>query len=156
MANDVDSTFEIDLSGAEQLLSRARDQYEDLSPLMRTLSEVIVSGVEDNFAAESGPNGPWAELAESTIEERTREGKWPGPILQRSGQLVASIQPFYTKNTAGASTNKTQAALLHAGGTPDMPPGPAGVPGRPYMHISDDTETEIDKEVEDFNKEAWQ
>jgi len=156
MADDVDSTFEIDLSGAEQLLSQARDQYEDLSPLMRSLSEVIVSGVEDNFAAERGPDGPWAELAESTIEERKRQGKWPGPKLQRTGQLIASIQPFYTDSTAGASTNKTYAAIHQAGGTPDMPPGPAGVPARPYMYISDDTETEIEKEVEDFNEEAWE
>jgi len=153
---DADSTFEIDLSGAEQLLSQAREQYEDLSPLMRSLSEVIVSGVEDNFAGERGPGGPWAELAESTIEERRREGKWPGPKLQRTGQLVASIQPFYTDSTAGASTNKTQAALLNAGGTSDMPPGPAAVPGRPYMYISDDTETEIEEDVSEFNEEAWE
>jgi len=156
MANDVDSTFEIDLSGAEQLLSQARDQYEDLSPLMRSLSEVIVSGVEDNFAAERGPDGPWKELAESTKDERRREGNWPGQILQRSGILAGSVQPFNTADTAGASTNMTQAALLHAGGTPDMPPGPAAVPGRPYMYISDETETEIDEEVEEFNEEAWQ
>jgi phage virion morphogenesis protein len=156
MADDVGSTFEIDLSGAEQLLSRARDQYEDLSPLMRTLSEVIVSGVEDNFAAESGPNGPWAELAPETIEERKEIEKWPGPILQRTGQLIASIQPFNTDSTAGASTNKTYAAIHQAGGTSDMPPGPAGVPARPYMYISDDTETEIEEEVDAFNDEAWE
>jgi len=155
MADDVDSTFEIDLSGAEELLSQARDQYEDLSPLMRSLSEIIVSGVEDNFANERGPDGPWAELAESTKDERRREGNWPGPKLQRTGQLVASIQPFNTENTAGASTNKTYAAIHQAGGTSDMPPGPAAVPARPYMYISDDTETEIEEEVGDFNDEAW-
>jgi len=156
MADDVGSTFEIDLSGAEEVLSQARDQYEDLSPLMRSLSEVIVSGVEDNFANERGPDGPWAELAESTKDERRRAGNWPGPKLQRTGQLVASIQPFYTDSTAGASTNKTQAALLNAGGTSDMPPGPAAVPARPYMYISDETETEVEEDVEDFNEEAWE
>jgi phage gpG-like protein len=37
-----------------------------------------------------------------------------------------------------------------------MPPGPAAVPGRPYMYISDDTETEIEEEVDAFNEEAWE
>lgn len=152
---DADATFEIDLCGALDALQQARQKYDDLTPLMRSLSEIVVSGVEENIQNEEGPDGPWAELAESTIEDRRRKGYWPGPILQRSGLLAGSIQAFHTEDTAGASTNRRYAALQHAGGTPDMPPGPADVPPRPFMYISEETEKEMGEEVEDYNEEAW-
>ncbi|PSQ71699.1 MAG: phage virion morphogenesis protein [Bacteroidetes bacterium QH_9_67_14] len=103
---------------------------------MATVAETIQSGVEDNFRREVGPGAkPWADLAEETKEERAREGKWPGPILQRSGQLVAAIQPFSSPSEAGVSVQKTYAAIHQYGGTGDIPPGPAGIPPRPYLYL---------------------
>ena len=122
---------------------------------MATVAETIQSGVEDNFRREVGPGAkPWADLAEETKEERVREGKWPGPILQRSGQLVAAIQPFSSPSEAGVSVQKTYAAIHQYGGTGDMPPGPAGIPPRPYLYLNSETQQEIEDDIADYVEEG--
>lgn len=146
--------IEIDLNGTDRALEKAADVLADTAPLMQELSEVLLTGVEGNFAREEGPNGPWAELAESTKEERARKGKWPGKKLQRSGQLVAATQAFHTGRTAGVLNNKVYGPIHHFGGTEAMPPGPADVPARPFMYVSSQTEDELDDTIADHLDDA--
>ena len=150
-----DNIIEIDLGDTLSSLKRVADGLENTRPLMRDLAEVLASGVEDNLARQAGPGGtPWADLAASTIEDRTREGKWPGQTLQRSGQLAASMQPFSGESEAGVSTNKKYAALHQFGGTDTMPPGPAAVPGRPYLYISADMDEELTDTLDEWADDA--
>lgn len=146
---------DVDLGGALKRLRGLRARSGNLAPVMGTVAETIQSGVEDNFRREVGPGAkPWADLAEETKEERVREGKWPGPILQRSGQLIAAIQPFSSPSEAGVSVQKTYAAIHQYGGTGDMPPGPAGIPPRPYLYLNSETQQEIEDDIAYYVEEG--
>jgi phage virion morphogenesis protein len=122
---------------------------------MQDIAEVIHSGVEGNVRRQEGPGGkPWKDLATSTKNERRNAGYWPGQMLVRTGSMLSSLQSFHTEDTAGVGTTKPQAALLHFGGEPSMPPGPADVPARPWVYISQDTETEIEVTALDYIEAA--
>jgi len=146
-----ETVVDIDLGGADDLLARVAEGLDNPAPLMQDISEVIHSGVEGNLRREEGPGGePWKDLATSTKDERRRAGYWPGKMLQRTGSMASSLQAFHSDEEAGISTNKPQAALMHFGGTEDMPPGPAAVPPRPWLYISQATDDEIDATAEDY------
>lgn len=99
-------TIEVEDSEATAQLERAARGLESPAPLMAAIANELVSQTEANFAAEGRP--AWLGL------------KYPredgGKILQRSGQLAASIQPFHTSDTAGIGTNKVYAPIQHLGG----------------------------------------
>ena len=88
---------------------------QNMTPLMQRISGILGSGIERNF--EAGGRPAWPDLAESTKKARARKGKWPGQLLQVSGQLASSVQEFFSATTAGAGTNKIYAAIQHFGGT---------------------------------------
>ena len=145
------SGIEIDLGGVPDRLNDVSDGVRDLSPLMSDFEDILLSGVEEAFRLEEGPDGPWARLAESTIEDRKRENKWPGDILQRSaGGLAASVQGESDATSASVFTNKRYGPIHQFGGTSDMPPGPANVPARPFLSISDATQRELDDATDDY------
>jgi phage virion morphogenesis protein len=147
--------FDIDLEGDLNVLARVADDLEDPRPLMRDIAEAIHSGVEGNVRRQEGPQGkPWTDLATSTKNERREAGYWPGQMLVRTGSMLSSVQTFHSDTTAGVSTNKPQAALLHFGGEEDMPPGPADVPARPWLYISTSTLEEIEDTALDYIDDA--
>ena len=114
MAND--SIIEVDVEDAQKLLRGVADRVEDTGPLMEQLSAIMLSGVQDNFRPVEGPEGePWQKLAESTKKQRRKEGKWPGPILQRNRILYNSLQAFSEEDVAGVSTNNPYAAAQNFG-----------------------------------------
>ena len=82
--------------------------------LMSDVAGIMLAAVEDNFDAQGRP--PWTQLAPSTIAARREAGYWPGKILQRSGDLVSSMTPFWDNESAGVGTNKVQARILNFGG----------------------------------------
>ncbi|MBQ4879316.1 phage virion morphogenesis protein [Pseudoalteromonas luteoviolacea] len=47
-------------------------------------------------------------------------------------------------------SNRVQAALMKYGGTDDMSPGPAAVPSRQFLGLSNEDEGEIIHLIEDF------
>lgn len=152
MADDI---ITIDLAETTRYLRDVADNLSGTRGLMRDLAEVLLTGVEEAFLQQEGPGGtPWKDLAASTIEERKAAGTWPGQILQRTGQLAASLQPFSSSTAAGVTTNHPGAALQNFGGTSDMPPGPAAVPARPFLYISDQTEKEINATLDDYADDA--
>lgn len=122
--------------GLNRLLASARD----LSPAMREIAAYLVDSSKQALEDQASPEGvPWAPLAESTRKDRRRRGYGgDGPILERSGDLFRSIMGHHDARSAVAGTNLVHAALQQLGGTPDMPPGPAAVPARPFLGVGDD------------------
>jgi phage gpG-like protein len=53
---------------------------------------------------------------ESTKASRAAKGKWPGKMLQVSGQLASSITTAHTNNTAQVGTSVIYAAIHQFGG----------------------------------------
>ncbi|MBK0062392.1 MULTISPECIES: phage virion morphogenesis protein [unclassified Acinetobacter] len=95
----------IDDSELQQKLNHAAQKLSDTTPLMRSLSLSLLNVTEENFAAQGRP--AWAAL------KNPREG---GLILQKSGQLAASVTPFHGVDHAGVGSNKVYAAIHHLGG----------------------------------------
>lgn len=109
--------LKITSGGFDQLISRARkeiDKGNNLQPLMTEISGIMADAVEQNFADQGRPQ--WDDLAPSTKKNRARRGKWPGQILQDSGQLAASVQPGASATSAWVGTNKAYAAIQQLGG----------------------------------------
>ena len=69
----------------EKLLNLAQ-RTENLRPLMKNIAGIFASATEENFKNEGRPD-KWTELSEATKKQRTKQKKWPGQILQVSGQL---------------------------------------------------------------------
>lgn len=67
----------------EQKEHRAASVMRGISPL---LIAYLRQGIAEHFATESGPDGPWQELAESTI---ARKGH--SRILYETGRLLAGL-----------------------------------------------------------------
>ena len=110
-------------------LRRAATQMTNTRPLMMMVSGIMRDAVEENFAQQGRPK--WKDLAPSTKLGYQVGGKdwkglrkggsvnikpWGGVILQRSGQLAASIQTTYGNTTAVVGTNKVYAAIHQFGG----------------------------------------
>ena len=87
--------------GLGQLLRNARHPR----PMMRAIAAELLSITEDNFESESWGGKKWLDNARG------------GKILQKSGQLAASIHTASGSNFARIGTNKPYAAIHQFGGT---------------------------------------
>lgn len=127
-------------------LAQAATHTANTAPLMREIAGIMKQEVEDNF--EAGGRPAWAPLSPRTIEQRRKEGTWPGQILNRSGAsgLLGSITESATETTAVVGTNKVYGAIQHFGGEIQRT-AKAGkkrkkgsytikLPARPYLMLS--------------------
>lgn len=153
---DVELTDEAS-AAFDRLLAAA----DDMSPVMREISEILYDQTMENFEQEGRP--AWQLLAPSTIAERTRLGYWPGKILQRSGQLKSAVAPFSGPKEAGVSVALPYAAIQQLGGAAGRG-GSAQIPGRPYLPIEAGAGGELQAEAADniilalntYLLDAWQ
>ena len=130
---------------------------EDLTPLMREYADFLSDRVEENFASEGRPE--WAPLSEVTI---ARRGGDAHPILQRSGQLAASIDSAFDATSAIAGTNKVYGPTMQFGAkkgefgrTKRGAPIPWGdIPARPFLAVTDRDQVEILEILADYQRRA--
>ena len=124
----------------------------DLTPAMRSIAAALEDSVAEAFASQSSPAGvPWADLSDTTKAIRTRRGKWPGEILQVTGNLADGIESRHDADEAVVGTNIVYAATHQFGaargafGTSSRGnPIPWGdIPGRPFLGLDDDAEATI-------------
>jgi phage virion morphogenesis protein len=95
----------------------------NLKPVMLDVAGIMVDAVEENFKTEGGAiNHQWPSLSKDRIKQRSREGTWPGKMLQiTQGGLANSITPKATSSEAIVSSNKKYAAIHHFGGVINIP-----------------------------------
>ena len=144
-------TVTVDDAALQAALRRAKERLTHTRPLMAGISNLLLEALEDNFQQERDPDtgSPWPELALSTRQQRAKQGKWPGQILQVSGQLAASVTNDYDDTTATVSTGKEYAAIHHFGGM-------AGrgrrvrIPARPFLGIGPQDKAAIVEMVESY------
>lgn len=107
-------------------------------PLVKSVREVIIPSIRNNFAAEGRP--AWAPLAPSTVLSRGASG----PILNRSGRLLKVATQFniwsYTRDSATITgiESRVKYAKYHQGGTRKMP-------ARPFILLQDEDEEQIER-----------
>ncbi len=119
-------------------------RLDNLTPAMRDIAGVLTDATERAFQDEADPatGTPWAPLTEATVGMRGGDAH---PILQRSGQLAASVSGDWGPDQAVAGTNKVYAAMQQFGGTTaatSMIPG-KDIPARPFLGIGDEDKDEI-------------
>ena len=140
--------IKIDNKDVERKLLELAQKGENLRPLMKNIAGVFASATEENFKNEGRPD-KWTELAEATKKQRTKQKKWPGQILQVSGQLASSISTQYDDESAIIGSNLDYAAIHQLGGQTGKNKK-VTIPARPYLKLTDDNFEEILTETEKF------
>lgn len=123
-------------------------QCEDLRPLMKNIAGIFADSTEDNFAEEGRPD-KWVELSEVTKNLRKEINKYPGQILQVTGQLASSVNTYYDNDSAIIGSNLAYAAIHQLGGQAGRNKK-VTIPARPYIKLVDDDYDEIMHEIEEY------
>ena len=122
-------------------------QCEDLRPLMKNIAGIFADSTEDNFAEEGRPD-KWVELSEVTKNLRKEINKYPGQILQVTGQLASSVNTYYDNDSAIIGSNLAYAAIHQLGGQAGRNKK-VTIPARPYIKLVEDDYDEIMHEIEE-------
>ena len=133
--------IKIDNKDVEKKLLELAQKGENLRPLMKNIAGIFASATEENFKNEGRPD-KWTELSEATKKQRTKQKKWPGQILQVSGQLASSISTQYDDESAVIGSNLDYAAIHQLGGQAGKNKK-VTIPARPYLKLIDDDFNEI-------------
>lgn len=142
--------IKIDNKDVERKLLELAQKGENLRPLMKNIAGIFASTTEENFKNEGRPD-KWTELTEATKKQRTKQKKWPGQILQVSGQLASSISTQYDDESAVIGSNLDYAAIHQLGGQAGKNKK-VTIPARPYLKLTDDDFNEILDATKNFLK----
>lgn len=123
----------IDDSRLNALLADIRRKAGNLGPALIAIAGELMDSTAENFDKEGRPR--WPGLAESTKKARAKKGKWPGKMLQVSGQLAASISRRVTEDSAIVGTNKAYAGVHQFGGMAGRKRA-TEIPERPFLKIT--------------------
>lgn len=104
--------IKVEAQNVMSMLDRLVHTGQDMSPVMRSISQELHRQTEKNFAAEGRPK--WLGI-------KPRKGREGGSILQDSGQLAASITPSHDATSATIGSNKVYAAIHQLGGEINKP-----------------------------------
>ena len=148
--NDKSIEIKIDNKNIERKLLELAQKGENLRPLMKNIAGIFASATEENFKNEGRPD-KWTELSEATKKQRTKQKKWPGQILQVSGQLASSISTQYDDESAIIGSNLDYAAIHQLGGQAGKNKK-VEIPARPYLKLTDDNFNEILDATEQYLK----
>ena len=135
--------IKIDNKEVEQKLQELAKKSSNLKPLMKNIAGIFASATEDNFAEEGRPD-KWIDLSEVTKKQRKKIGKYPGQILQVTGQLASSVNTYYDDDSAVIGSNLAYAAIHQLGGQAGKNKK-VTIPARPYLKLTSDDEEEIFK-----------
>lgn len=142
--------IKIDNKDVDRKLLELAQKSENLRPLMKNIAGIFASATEENFKNEGRPD-KWTELSEATKKQRTKQKKWPGQILQVSGQLASSISTQYDDESAIIGSNLDYAAIHQLGGQAGKNKK-VEIPARPYLKLTDDDFNEILDATKNFLK----
>lgn len=147
-----DDSVEIKIDNEEvnKKLLELAEKGENLRPLMKNVAGIFAYSTEENFKDEGRPE-KWVDLSETTKKQRQKIGKYPGQILQVSGQLASSVSTAYDDNSALIGSNLAYAAIHQLGGQTGKNKKTT-IPKRPYLMLTDDNFEEIIYEVEKYLK----
>ena len=145
----LDTSTVVDIRQIQLAFARLGTMATDKA-IPRVAAAALLSSTEQAFESQKNPEDGqhWAEWSDPYLEWRKEKGKVPGKILQLDGDLAASVTTDYGPDYAVIGSPKVYAALHQWGGLPDMPPGPAAVPARPYMGLDKPGEAEIFDAIE--------
>ena len=150
MADNKPIEIKIDNKEVLTRLQELASRGENPRPLMKNIAGIMSTATEDNFKDEGRPE-KWVDLSETTKKQRQKIGKYPGQILQVSGQLASSVSTAYDDNSAVIGSNLAYAAIHQLGGQAGKNKKTT-IPARPYLKLTDDNFEEFLTETEKFLK----
>ena len=150
MADNKPIEIKIDNKEVLTRLQELASRGENPRPLMKNIAGIMSTATEDNFKDEGRPE-KWVDLSETTKKQRQKIGKYPGQILQVSGQLASSVSTAYDDNSAVIGSNLAYAAIHQLGGQAGKTQKTT-IPARPYLKLTDDNFEEILTETEKYLK----
>ncbi len=123
-------------------LNQLQQAETDMVPVMLQIAETMRDMIGDAFEQEFDPETgePWAPLDPKTIDARTKQGTWPGQILQVAGQLANSIHSEHGTDYAVVGSNMVYAPHHHFGSKPEWH---FNIPARPFLGVSEEGHHEI-------------
>lgn len=133
--------IKIDNQEVERRLQEIAKKSSNLRPLMKNIAGIFASATEDNFAEQGRPD-KWVDLSEVTKKQRKKIGKYPGQILQVSGQLASSVNTYYDDDSAIIGSNLAYAAIHQLGGQAGKNKK-VTIPARPYLKLTDEDLEEV-------------
>jgi len=128
--------LDVDDTQIRAVLQQLANRATDAQPAMQHIASILLSHTEAAFAAQGDPT-KWRDLADSTKAARTKDGTWPGRILQVTGELAASFTPDSGSDYAQVGSNKVQAAIQQLGGMAGRD-HKTEIPARPMLPITED------------------
>ena len=119
----------------DAIQSFTTDHREALDQIGET---VILKRIQQTFREEGTPR--WAPLAPRTLEERRKKGFGPGPILQRTGELMREASSKASQHMAyilkprelTISLDPTFEKFQHQFGWSGVP----FIPARPFFYVT--------------------
>ena len=148
MADNKPIEIKIDNKEVLTRLQELASRGENLRPLMKNIAGIMETATEDNFKDEGRPD-KWVDLSETTKKQRQKIGKYPGQILQVSGQLASSVTTAYDNNSAVIGSNLAYAVIHQLGGQAGKNKKTT-ISARPYLKLTDNDFEEILNAVEKF------
>ena len=133
--------IKIDNQEVERRLQEIAKKSSNLRPLMKNIAGIFASATEDNFAEQGRPD-KWIDLSDVTKKQRKKIGKYPGQILQVTGQLASSVNAYYDDDSAVIGSNLAYAAIHQLGGQAGKNKK-VNIPARPYLKLSDEDLEEV-------------
>lgn len=159
MKNDLNKQLNSYIKNFAKLLNKYKSELPN--HIADGIKYLIKNDIEKNMGATHGRyNGigtglfdggseHWVELAPKTIknyEYLGYKGDWLRPTLERSGDLIHSINVNYRNNLTFEIIANTPYAEIHQ-------KGGGNIPARPYIVIQDSTKKQIENLIEEgFNE----
>ncbi len=124
-----------------------------LRPLFAEISNALLVSTKERFRSEKTPDGiAWAPLKDATLAKKQTDKK-----LREALRLHNTLRVDFSDQFGGVAAGGPgvpYAAIHQFGGTSDMAPGPAGIPARTYLGISDSDQAEILEIALDYERDA--
>lgn len=96
-----------------EYINRVRRRLQDPQGGLIAAANATAGVWEDNFRTSGGEVGGWAELAQSTLDNRARQGMPSGPILIKYGALKAVVTEGFMEAKGPGSWSKNDPYSPH-------------------------------------------
>ncbi len=143
--------FSIEPEGVEVIHQRLNElvrRGSNLKPVFADIGEMLIVSHDERFREQKAPDGaPWEPLS-SSYKKRKKTNK--DAILKLNDHLGRELGYIATGSDLFFGTPYEYGALHQFGGTSDMKPGPAAVPARPWLGVTDEDRDVIAQMLGDF------
>lgn len=134
----------VDDTQVQGLFKRLVHAAGDTDQALRDIGEYEIRATRERAAREESPDGtPWVKLSPRYAARKAKK-RGGAPILKFDNHMLGDRLNYQVGDTwVEIGTNVPYGALHQFGGTSGMAPGPAAVPARPWLGLSDEDTTEI-------------